>query len=1798
MFGAFGKLAANRSLTAALCLAILPLAAGAVRAADVVPNGAFPADLGGWTPTYIQSGGTVAWDSAVGDKNPGSMRFRTSTGRNLLLEAEAVTALSATINADDTVNLSFYWLKLATLMSPRTNVVSIYAVLPAGGGEVLLWTNNQIPPVGQVTEGNESIDVSSLFSVTGDYQLKVYGLIQNSTNQNSNSQFNLDDIVLDVTSGANGAPMVIAGATRVSLSPVNRLGVDSTTIWTTFFDIDAPGVGAFTVSFKIRQPDDVTELILVNNQVDGSGGLTITDDGGGAYTASFTYDPADAQAVGLYDLACEVSDGLDSAVDAYAANMDELEITEVIANNPPLVSAGTTRVSASPVNRLGAAATIVSADFTDADAPDIGEFHVTLRLREPDDLTFVDLVDNEVHGGGGLVIVDNGSGSYTASYTYDPGDTQALGLYDLYFWVSDGIGSAVDGLADNADELEIVEELPNNPPVAAAGASQVSLSPVNRYGSEATVVSATFSDADAPGVGAFRVSFSIRGPDNATVLMLVDNELHGGGGLVISDDGGGVYTASYSYDPDEAQAVGSYDLAFSVSDGSETAFDAYADNTDELEIVEVLPNSAPTVAAGATQPSITPVNRLLASSTFVSADFNDVDAPAPETFLVTFRIRQPDNATELTLVDNLSHGSGGLTVVDHGGGSYTAGFSYNPHDAQALGPYDLYFAVSDGLATAVDGYADNLDELEIYESLASVPPTLVAGATTVLPTSVDRLGPLTTQVSIPFSDGDLPGIGAFAVTVQLRAPFNQGTVIVADALQDGVGGMAITDDGGGNYTARISWDPPDNAVVGYYDLYCLISDGEDSGEDSYDNNPDELLITNGGENSPPVVPSDNVFATPAGVARVGAFATTLTATFLDPDLPGAAAFAVTFKVRLPDDSTELVLADAAASGTGGVVITDDGGGVYTARLAWDPPDASETGFYDLYFLVSDGTSSAVDDFVDNQNELQLYDPLVNHPVTLVAGATLVQPASITRSGTDFTMIQCVFHDDDMPGPGGFLIEFRVRDSAATEVPLVTAAGDGEQGLRIRPLGGGDYEASVLWDPPAGQLAGPYDLYFSVTDAGPATATDGYDANADELTVTADPVLGDGYLLRRSHDANTCGGPAAACHNVEDHQGQNCLTCHVPHGSTNIYLIGETIETPNSGTRNVVFKTLGVGDPYNDPDPVAGDANSGVPGDDSDGVFTGVCEVCHTSTAHHRNDASAPVPDHYNAQDCTSCHSHAGGFSGGEGEGGAGCSCHNNILVPMQTVGPNYHHTMDSDNESYAVGENNCLMCHVNHDIFRPDLNPGIGTRAKNLRSHFQDVPAIGNPVGLADSDYDPVGGGICLSCHVGACSNCHKLHVGEKASTFDHVFLDKTAFDAVTSTHNYEVQSIFKTDLTAFKANCVKCHNDTLAKSYQEAGNQFGTHDTEYGYLLSPLGEAAPTDPLEEAICYQCHSVSDNPNSGANLDYYGVQPMGDASLAVAPTLDYAYAHPVNSVNGVHSSKETGADLGDGNRHAECADCHSVHAADQGTHDGSSSLVSNALKGAWGVTPSAWPAAPVPTDNVNLYAAPAGYTKLTSAVYEWQICLKCHSGYTTLPSGSPDLGQEINPNYPSQHGIAAAGTNAYCNTSTMNEPWASSHVTYCSDCHRSNNAADPQGAHGSNLEHMLVATVTSNSTVGTPLCYVCHPSSVYWSGSAAASRFVSHPASRPAHRAAEGCFACHMWEFSTASGLGLNTARDLSLGKIHVHGMNKRFVYNEQNGSAGTGQMSDAFVDGFIENMDFTTKTCWSATCRTHTATVY
>jgi|GEM_PF-1258169 len=259
----------------------------------------------------------------------------------------------------------------------------------------------------------------------------------------------------------------------------------------------------------------------------------------------------------------------------------------------------------------------------------------------------------------------------------------------------------------------------------------------------------------------------------------------------------------------------------------------------------------------------------------------------------------------------------------------------------------------------------------------------------------------------------------------------------------------------------------------------------------------------------------------------------------------------------------------------------------------------------------------------------------------------------------------------------------------------------------------------------------------------------------------------------------------------------------------------------------------------------------------------------------------------------------------------------------------------------------------------------------------------------------------------------------------------------------------------------------------------------------------------EENLCYTCHDT--NGPAGRNAQSLFINPK-------------TIRHPV-----LDSEQAPG-------RSVECTDCHNAHKTTGQAHTYSTTAdlnrnqVSNAIKGVLG-----WA---VNYTGLGNFVAPAAgnYSDVNPAVYEYQICFKCHSGkswsFGTPPNGlSPngtvatpvqtDLAQEFSPNNKSGHPIVT-GLNSYPNSGVpkaltaagMSAPWSTNLGTQtmmCSDCHNTD-AASPaaQGPHGSAVNFMLrgpnVYWPTNsagakynlgNNTSGTAFlaglfCLNCHP----------------------------------------------------------------------------------------------------------------
>ena len=120
---------------------------------------------------------------------------------------------------------------------------------------------------------------------------------------------------------------------------------------------------------------------------------------------------------------------------------------------------------------------------------------------------------------------------------------------------------------------------------------------------------------------------------------------------------------------------------------------------------------------------------------------------------------------------------------------------------------------------------------------------------------------------------------------------------------------------------------------------------------------------------------------------------------------------------------------------------------------------------------------------------------------------------------------------------------------------------------------------------------------------------------------------------------------------------------------------------------------------------------------------------------------------------------------------------------------------------------------------------------------------------------------------------------------------------------------------------------------------------------------------------------------------------------------------------------------------------------------------------------------------------------------------------------------------------------------------------------------------SNSDRMLVRTIATTATTGTPLCVGCHRQTSYADGATNTSTRNNRHGVNANARYVQGCFTCHMWENPAVVLPAIGT------GKIYPHGMNKKWAATI-DGIAGSQQMVDTFLGGWFINNNYATRQCW------------
>jgi len=183
-----------------------------ILAANVLSNPSFTGGTSNWTLTTLSGSTAIVYDSAVYQDSAGSVRGQ-ATGRRTAATGEAVQTISTSITAGSIVNLSFYWSKQCVAVNCRVNTISV-DIAYNGGSYSTVWTDTSMPAYGARTSwASASQDVSSYFSSTGTYQIRLYTRMDTGNNASAAAYGWFDNLNLDVT-----PPNITVGTTGTQVS--------------------------------------------------------------------------------------------------------------------------------------------------------------------------------------------------------------------------------------------------------------------------------------------------------------------------------------------------------------------------------------------------------------------------------------------------------------------------------------------------------------------------------------------------------------------------------------------------------------------------------------------------------------------------------------------------------------------------------------------------------------------------------------------------------------------------------------------------------------------------------------------------------------------------------------------------------------------------------------------------------------------------------------------------------------------------------------------------------------------------------------------------------------------------------------------------------------------------------------------------------------------------------------------------------------------------------------------------------------------------------------------------------------------------------------------------------------------------------------------------------------------------------------------------------------------------------------------------------------------------------------------
>ncbi len=333
---------------------------------------------------------------------------------------------------------------------------------------------------------------------------------------------------------------------------------------------------------------------------------------------------------------------------------------------------------------------------------------------------------------------------------------------------------------------------------------------------------------------------------------------------------------------------------------------------------------------------------------------------------------------------------------------------------------------------------------------------------------------------------------------------------------------------------------------------------------------------------------------------------------------------------------------------------------------------------------------------------------------------------------------------------------------------------------------------------------------------------------------------------------------------------------------------------------------------------------------------------------------------------------------------------------------------------------------------------------------------------------------------------------------------------------------------------CLECHVQSRPGASFRGGVAYdaSAHATSTGVVWPERRTRARQEPGRCVACHDPHAVKDATGIVPRLLRARGERLclgchdGDPAKDVASTFTRTYRHPL--VADVPGGAASAAGGGDATPDAQagtspargpgtCGGCHNPHVVRRDAAPTRPPLASGGLAGVERVRISNGPP-----------GTPIGYTLLgpedDTPAREYEVCLRCHSGFARRPPKLVDVAASLNPQNVSFHPVEERGRNRGIDRRAFSAGWSADSLVLCTDCH-STDMGETRGPHGSAYAHILkkpyAAATGLHPVRDGDLCFDCHAFATYaaaGAGQAASySRFTGHPS----HVArGSSCFVCH------------------------------------------------------------------------------